>query len=79
MGRKPYPGVDESLEELCDLQIGKPLDQSDIAEYCGISQQSVCKIEKRAMRKLLSGLRRIGIVRAPGAKDRDRWAIRKNT
>lgn len=78
MGRNPYPGVDESLAELCELQIGRPLDQSDIAEYCGISQQAVCKIEKRARRKLIRGLREIGITRS-GPVERDRWAVRKNT
>lgn len=53
--------LNDGLEELCLLQIGRPLTQDDIAEYCGVSQNLVHRIEKRAMKKLRAGLAELGI------------------
>lgn len=53
--------IDDALRELCDLQIGRPLSQEDIADYCGITQQFVSKIEKRARKKLRFRLGALGI------------------
>jgi len=62
---------DRGLEELCDLQLQSPLAQRDIAEYLGVSQQCVCKIEKRAKRKLRHRLALIGVKALPGGRGLD--------
>jgi hypothetical protein len=53
--------IDAALGELCDLQIGRPLSQRDIAEYCETSQMLIYKIEKRAKKKLRARLAALGI------------------
>ena len=69
--------LDNGLKDLCDLQIGRPLSQRDIAEFCGVSQQLVCRVEKRAMRKLRTRLAAIGIKHTPGFRGIDRRAALK--
>lgn len=63
--------IDTGLEELCDLQVGTPLSQKQIADYCGCSQQLIHLVERSARRKLKERLARIGVVPLPGSRGLD--------
>ena len=66
-----YLAINAGLEELCDLQLERPLSQRDLAQYLGVTQQFVCKIERAALRKLRSRLERIGVKAMPGGRGLD--------
>lgn len=69
--------IDNGLAELCDLQLGQPLSQHVIAEFCGVSQQFICKLERQAKRKLQFRLAQIGVRALPGGRGMDlRAALR---
>jgi hypothetical protein len=69
--------IDSALGELCDLQIGEPLTQAQIADFCDCSQMMIYKIEKKARRKLRTRLEALGIVPLPGGRGLDvRAALR---
>lgn len=62
---------DAGLKELCDLQLGKPIAQADLADYLGVTQQCICRIEKRAKKKLRARLAAIGVKALPGNRGLD--------
>lgn len=66
--------LNDGLEELCLLQLSRPLSQQEIADYCGVSQNLVHRVEKRARKKLLAGLAKLGITKTSrNAFARDGW------